>query len=159
VNSETLFRATLGSEAYGRYDLLTTVLHELGHLAGLISGTPTYDSRVTNINGTPTATRISARQEATPMLGITNGAKTLPADQLLTQWDTRGSIQVTNANLTLREDDPLLANLSQTFIIPQVAKTLQFTFTDAYLDQSPLNLDCLWGVGFRFAAPNLRMLV
>jgi hypothetical protein len=192
VNSETLFRATLGSAAYGHYDLLTTILHELGHLAGLISGNPTYDSRITNINGTPTfqgngystaltsdrshlpdptklmstylapgmrklpsqlelqmladirnsrstssaiATRISARQEATPMRGITNGQ----FDQLLTQWDTRGSIQVTNAAVTLREDDPLLANLSQTFIIPQGAKTLQFTLTDAYLDQSPLN--------------------
>jgi large repetitive protein len=193
LNAETFFRATLGSAAYGHYDLLTTILHELGHLAGLISGNPTYDSRITNINGTPTfqgngystpltqdrshladptklmgtylapgmrklpsplelqmladlrntpanssihlATRISARQEATPMLGITNGQ----FDQLLTQWDTRGSIQVTNANLTLREDDPLLAHLSQTFVIPNGAKTLQFTLTDAYLDQSPLN--------------------
>jgi hypothetical protein len=44
VNSETLFRATLGSKAYGHYDLLTTILHELGHLAGLISGNPIYDS-------------------------------------------------------------------------------------------------------------------
>jgi hypothetical protein len=192
VNSETLFRATLGSKAYGHYDLLTTILHELGHLAGLISGNPIYDSRVQSINGTPTfqgngystaltqdrshladptklmgtylapgmrklpsqlelqmladirnttpsnihlATSISAHQDATPMLGITNGQ----FDQLLTQWDTRGSIQVTNANLTLREDDPLLANLSQTFIIPTGAKILQFTLTDAYLDQSPLN--------------------
>jgi hypothetical protein len=164
LNAETFFRATLGSAAYGHYDLLTTILHELGHLAGLISGNPTYDSRVQTINGTPTfqgngystpltqdrshladptklmstylapgmrklpshlelqmladlrstptnsnirlATRISARQDATPMLGITNGQ----FDQLLTQWDTRGSIQVTNAAVTL---------------------------TDAYLDQSP----------------------
>jgi DNA/RNA endonuclease G (NUC1) len=193
LNGETLFRATLGSEAYGRYDLLTTILHELGHLAGLISGNPTYDSRVQTINGNPTylgngystaltadrshltdptklmgtylapgmrklpsqlelqmladlrntptnssirlANSISAHQDATPMLGITNGQ----FDQLLTQWDTRGSIQVTNAAVTLREDDPLLANLSQTFIIPNGAKTLQFTLTDAYLDQSPLN--------------------
>jgi DNA/RNA endonuclease G (NUC1) len=193
LNSETFFRATLGSAAYGHYDLLTTILHELGHLAGLISGNPTYDSRITNISGTPTfqgngysttltqdrshladptklmgtylapgmrklpsplelqmladlrntptnssirlANSISAHQDATPMVGITNGQ----FDQLLTQWDTRGSIQVTNAAVTLREDDPLLANLSQTFIIPNGAKTLQFTLTDAYLDQSPLN--------------------
>jgi hypothetical protein len=155
LNAETFFRATLGSEAYGHYDLLTTILHELGHLAGLISGNPTYDSRVTNISGTPTfqgngysttltqdfatqtlrershladptklmgtylapgmrklpsqlelqmladlrntptnssirlANSISALQQATPMLGITNGQ----FDQLLTQWDTHGSIQ------------------------------------------------------------------
>jgi hypothetical protein len=158
LNGETLFRATLGSEAYGRYDLLTTILHELGHLAGLISGNPTYDSRVQTINGNPIfqgngystalttdfatqtlrershltdptkpmgtylapgmrklpsqlelqmladlrntpassihlANSISAHQQATPMVGITNGQ----FDQLLTQWDTRGSIQVTNA--------------------------------------------------------------
>jgi large repetitive protein len=102
----------------------------LGHLAGLISGTPTYDDRVTNISGTPTfqgngynvtlttdrshlaeptklmspylapgmrklpsqlelqmladlrnsrstrtASTSSARQQATPMVGITNGAE------------------------------------------------------------------------------------
>jgi hypothetical protein len=181
LNSETFFRATLGSAAYGHYDLLTTILHELGHLAGLISGNSTYDSRITNISGTPTfqgngysapltqdrshladPTKLmgtylapgmrklpsqlelqmladlrstpptaastspiasSAHQDATPMLGITNGQ----FDQLLTQWETRGSIQVTNAAVTLREDDPLLANLSQTFIIPNGAKTFQFT--------------------------------
>jgi large repetitive protein len=134
LNAETFFRATLGSEAYGHYDLLTTILHELGHLAGLISGNPTYDSRVQTINGTPTflgngystaltsdrshltdptklmgtylapgmrklpsqlelqmladlrntptnssirlANSISALQQATPMVGITNGPKT-----------------------------------------------------------------------------------
>jgi hypothetical protein len=167
LNAETFFRATPGSAAYGHYDLLTTILHELGHLAGLISGTPTYDDRVQLISGTPTfqgngynvtltsdrshladptklmstylapgmrklpsqlelqmladlrnssSTRnplanSSARQQATPMVGITNGQ----FDQLLTQWDTRGSIQVNAAAVTLREDDPLLANLSQTY--------------------------------------------
>jgi hypothetical protein len=39
------------------------------------------------------ANSISAHQQVAPMVGITNGPKTRPADQLLTQWDTRGSIQ------------------------------------------------------------------
>ncbi len=50
----TAFRATSSSPASGHYDLLTTILHELGHLAGLIQGNPAYDSRVKLVNGTPT---------------------------------------------------------------------------------------------------------
>jgi hypothetical protein len=34
--------------------------------------------------------------EATPMVGITNGPKTRPADPLLTQWDTRGRMPPTS---------------------------------------------------------------
>jgi PKD repeat protein len=42
------------SEAYGKYDLLTTILHELGHLNGIIRGNSAFDSYVRNINGVPT---------------------------------------------------------------------------------------------------------
>jgi len=36
-NSEYSAIATPDSEAYGRYDLLTTILHELGHLQGILT--------------------------------------------------------------------------------------------------------------------------
>ncbi|NEQ98499.1 MAG: hypothetical protein F6K30_17565 [Cyanothece sp. SIO2G6] len=52
--SATLLKATPNSPAHGRYDLLTTVLHELGHLSGIIHGNPAYDDRLQYINGTPT---------------------------------------------------------------------------------------------------------
>jgi hypothetical protein len=39
--TETAFKSTPGSAAYGHYDLLTTILHELGHIAGFINGNPT----------------------------------------------------------------------------------------------------------------------
>jgi hypothetical protein len=42
------FKSTPGSPAYGHYDLLTTILHELGHLNGLISGNPAYDTHLQN---------------------------------------------------------------------------------------------------------------
>ena len=32
----------LGSAAYGRYDLLTAVLHELGHVEGFIPNDPGF---------------------------------------------------------------------------------------------------------------------
>ncbi|NEQ98497.1 MAG: hypothetical protein F6K30_17550 [Cyanothece sp. SIO2G6] len=51
--TNTLLKATPDSPAYGRYDLLTTVLHELGHLAGIIHGNPAYDDRIQYLNGTP----------------------------------------------------------------------------------------------------------
>ena len=36
--SNTTYRAATDSPAYDRYDLLTTLLHEIGHIAGFISG-------------------------------------------------------------------------------------------------------------------------
>jgi large repetitive protein len=38
---------------YSRYDLLTTILHEMGHLAGMISGNPNFDAHVQTRNGSP----------------------------------------------------------------------------------------------------------
>jgi hypothetical protein len=35
--------ASPGSIAHGHYDLLTTILHEVGHLQGIISGNPAFD--------------------------------------------------------------------------------------------------------------------
>jgi hypothetical protein len=37
--TDTAYRATTG-DAYGKYDLLTSILHEMGHLAGIIAGNP-----------------------------------------------------------------------------------------------------------------------
>jgi hypothetical protein len=51
--STTAFRATTGA-ASGKYDLLTTILHELGHLNGIIRGNTAFDTSVQNINGIPT---------------------------------------------------------------------------------------------------------
>jgi hypothetical protein len=51
--STTAYRATTGAAA-GKYDLLTTILHELGHLKGIINGNTAFDTSVQNINGIPT---------------------------------------------------------------------------------------------------------
>jgi hypothetical protein len=48
--SSTAYRATTGAAA-GKYDLLTTVLHELGHLQGIISGNTAFDTSVQTIKG------------------------------------------------------------------------------------------------------------
>jgi hypothetical protein len=45
-------------------------------------------------------------------------------DQLLTQWDSHGNIQILNNQATLREDNPLLANLSQTAIAQMTGLSL-----------------------------------
>ncbi|NES94131.1 MAG: hypothetical protein F6K32_02710 [Desertifilum sp. SIO1I2] len=51
--TDTAFRATPDSPAAGRYDLLTTLLHEMGHLAGFISGYNGYDNHIQTLNGSP----------------------------------------------------------------------------------------------------------
>jgi hypothetical protein len=51
--TDTVYKSTPGSAAYGHYDLLTTILHELGHIAGFINGNPNFDSHIQTLNNTP----------------------------------------------------------------------------------------------------------
>jgi large repetitive protein len=60
--TDTAYRATTDSAAYGHYDLLTTFLHETSHLQGFIAGYSTYslreryanDSHIQTLNGSKT---------------------------------------------------------------------------------------------------------
>ena len=45
-NTDTYFLAAAESEAHGKYDLLTTVLHELAHLYGFIDGYVGFDALI-----------------------------------------------------------------------------------------------------------------
>ena len=49
--STSIFEAAPGSAAYGHYDLLTTLLHELGHVEGLMSGDPAFERYIQSIAG------------------------------------------------------------------------------------------------------------
>jgi hypothetical protein len=50
TQTDTAYRASTG-DAFGKYDLLTSILHEMGHLAGIIAGNPGFDRYVQTING------------------------------------------------------------------------------------------------------------
>ena len=52
--ADTALLAAADSEAYGKYDLLTAILHEMGHLAGFISGYNEFDRHIQTINGKKT---------------------------------------------------------------------------------------------------------
>jgi DNA/RNA endonuclease G (NUC1) len=182
----TAFRATTGAAA-GKYDLLTTILHELGHLQGIISGNIAFDTHVQNINGIPTfidggitatltpdgshldstlypydlmntslkpgvrklpstldlsilntlwSNKLTTSQQlsttanltAGALIGITNGDFTTP-----TTWNTLGATNIINGTATLTEQSQKLSELTQAFIIPTGAKTLQFTIKDNHL--------------------------
>ncbi len=49
--SASVLEAAPGSAAYGHYDLLTTLLHELGHVEGLMPGNPAFERYVQSIDG------------------------------------------------------------------------------------------------------------
>jgi hypothetical protein len=187
--SPTAYRATTGAAA-GKYDLLTTILHELGHLKGIISGNTAFDTHVQNINGIPTFIDGGLTATLTPdgshldstlypydlmntslkpgvrklpstldlaiasaifgsgqvgalasngvanpahltagaLIGITNGDFTTS-----TTWNTAGATNIINGTATLTEQVQKLSELTQAFIIPTGAKTLQFTITDNHL--------------------------
>jgi DNA/RNA endonuclease G (NUC1)/PKD repeat protein len=181
--ADTAYKATADSAAYGKYDLLTTILHELGHLNGIIRGNTAFDTHVQNINGIPTfidggitatltpdgshfdstlypydlmntslkpgvrklpsalnlamidainsgvgggvsgvGTVNPAHLTAGALIGITNGDFTTPST-----WNTAGATNIINGTATLTEQSQKLSELTQAFIIPTGAKTLQFT--------------------------------
>ena len=68
-------------------------------------------------NRTPATGKISSLQTAI-LTGITNG----DFEQLLDQWNHRGTVQTTqfttSTAVTLTEGCPLLSQLSRTFILP-----------------------------------------
>lgn len=49
--SDSAFQASTNSAAFGRYDLYTALLHEMGHLAGFIEGYEGFDRHIQTLNG------------------------------------------------------------------------------------------------------------
>jgi DNA/RNA endonuclease G (NUC1) len=64
--TDTAFRATPSSPAAGRYDLLTTILHEMGHLSGFISGYSAFDNHIQTLNGSRSFIRDNISATLTP---------------------------------------------------------------------------------------------
>ncbi|WP_390847153.1 beta strand repeat-containing protein [Anabaena cylindrica] len=80
-------------------------------------------------NTTPSnITTLTAPLNSDPLIGILNGDFDSQTD-----WTTRGATTILNSHAVLTEDSPLLSNLTQTFIIPEHAKYLQFTILDTQL--------------------------
>jgi PKD repeat protein/DNA/RNA endonuclease G (NUC1) len=197
---ETYLLAAAESEASGKYDLLTTVLHELSHLYGFIDGYAGYSDNIETKNDTtkfigdgftatldgehldkiahpydllnthlapgmrklpsqldvqilqsliateferngnkPEGEELLAKLTSDPLLGITNGDFSITdttTDSFA--WDTRGASKVETGQAVLTEDSPFLSNFSQTFTVPESAKTIQFKLIETELGASEL---------------------
>ncbi len=182
---DNYLQATPNSAASGKYDLLTTILHEMGHTLGIINGYSEFNKYVKNgifttdtlttkltpdgshldstlypydlmntslkpgVRKLPSAmdwaiinalnsgvgsgvsgvgTVNPAHLTAGALIGITNGDFTTP-----TTWNTAGATNIINGTATLTEESQKLSELTQAFIIPTGAKTLQFTIKDNHL--------------------------
>jgi Bacterial Ig domain len=182
---DNYFQATPNSAAYGKYDLLTTILHEMGHTLGIINGYSEFDKYVKGrqfstdtftANLTPDGSHldttfhpydlmntslkpgvrklpstlnlamidalnsgigsqesriggtITAPLTAGALLAINNGDFSTTAD-----WNTAGATNIINGTATLTEQSQKLSELTQAFIIPTGARTLQFTIKDNHL--------------------------
>jgi DNA/RNA endonuclease G (NUC1) len=187
TGTDTYFQATPNSPASGKYDLLTAILHEMGHTLGFINGysqfnqnikgrqfytDPThsytlssdlshldntlYPNDLLNTNLKPGIRKLPSTMDwaiinaisgnsgvgvlgstgvtnpahltAGALIGITNGDFTTP-----TTWNTTGATNIINGSATLTEQSQKLSELTQAFIIPTGAKTLQFTIKDNHL--------------------------
>ena len=206
-NTDSFLLATADSEANGKYDLLTTVLHELAHLYGFIDGYAGFDANIETEDGTtkfigddfeavldseyldksahpydllnthlapgmrklpselnveilqailnqkaegsPKGLASASRQKAEgdldaaltsePLLAIANGDFSISdttTDSFA--WDTRGASGIEDGQAILTEDSPFLSNFTQTFTVPEDAKTIQFKLIGAELGASEL---------------------
>ncbi|MEA5551989.1 PKD domain-containing protein [Anabaena cylindrica UHCC 0172] len=114
------------------YDLMNTTL------TPGVRKLPSYiDLQILNTvrnNTTPSnITTLTAPLNSDPLIGILNGDFDTQTD-----WTTRGATTILNSHAVLTEDSPLLSNLTQTFIIPEHAKYLQFTILDTQLGTNQL---------------------
>jgi PKD domain/Bacterial Ig domain len=182
---DNYLQATPNSAASSKYDLLTTILHEMGHTLGIINGYSEFDKYVKGrqfttdsftANLTPDGSHLDTtfhpydlmntslkpgvrklpsalnlamidainagvggwvsgvgtlnpvHLTAGALIGITNGDFTTP-----TTWNTAGATNIINGTATLTEQSQKLSELTQAFIIPTGAKTLQFTIKDNHL--------------------------
>jgi large repetitive protein len=207
ISSENYLLAAAESEASGKYDLLTTVLHELSHLYGFIDGYQGFSDNIETKNGTTkfigddfTATLdgehldkqahpydllnthlapgmrklpsqldveiletirggksgvrsqksevpeeqrsegdLNAKLTSDPLLAINNGDFSIADTTTNTfAWDTRGASGIENAQAVLTEDSPFQSNFTQTFTVPEAAKTIQFKLVETELGASEL---------------------
>jgi DNA/RNA endonuclease G (NUC1) len=163
---DNYLQATPNSPAAGKYDLLTTILHEMGHTLGIINGYSEFDKYVKGrqfITDTFTAnlTTDGSHLDTTfhpydlMNTSLKPGIRKLPSALNLAMIDainagignwesgvagtisaplTAGAlIGITNGTATLTEQSQKLSELTQAFIIPTGAKTLQFTIKDNHL--------------------------
>ena len=199
-NTDSYLLAATESEADGKYDLLTTVLHELSHLYGFIDGYEGFDDRIETKGDTskfigddftatldgehldksaypydllnthlapgmrklpseldvqilqaliatelekngnkPAGDELLASLTSDPLLAIANGD--FEIDDTTTDsfaWDTRGASGIEAGQAVLTEDSPFLSNFTQTFTVPEEAKTIQFKLIETELGASEL---------------------
>nr|WP_322714928.1 Calx-beta domain-containing protein [Nostoc sp. ChiSLP03a]MDZ8216167.1 Calx-beta domain-containing protein [Nostoc sp. ChiSLP03a] len=80
------------------------------------------------------ATQLTAPLTAILLADITNGNfNETDTTKPEYGWTTRGAATILNSEAVLTEDSPLLSNFSQSFIIPEGAKYLQFTLKNTTL--------------------------
>ncbi len=213
-NTDSYLLAATESEADGKYDLLTTVLHELAHLYGFIEGYSGFDDFVSgerekvkgegkesdtftpdpltfnqgetlsfdgehldksvhpydllNTHLAPGMRKLPSEldvQILQAILAESDGATlrrgdgenleaSLTSDPLLAinngdfeisdtttdsfAWDTRGASGIENGQAVLTENSPFLSNFTQTFTVPEEAKTIQFKLIETQLGASEL---------------------
>ncbi|WP_425365349.1 PKD domain-containing protein [Gloeothece verrucosa] len=95
-------------------------------------------ARHANLTNTP-INGLNAPLTASPLIAVLNGDFDITNNNDPNYgWSTRGSTAIVNGQAVLRETSPLLSNFSQSFVIPQGAKTLQFTLVNSDLDSSTL---------------------
>ena len=85
--------------------------------------------------------QLEAALTSDPLLAIANGDFSISDTNTNTcAWDTRGASGIEDGQAVLTEDSPFSSNFTQTFTVPEEAKTIQFKLIGAELGGSELSL-------------------
>jgi hypothetical protein len=82
---------------------------------------------------------LEAALTSDPLLAINNGDfSTSDTTTNSFAWDIRGASGIEDGQAILTEDSPFLSNFTQTFTVPEAAKTIQFKLIETELGASDL---------------------
>ncbi len=143
--SDHELRAQMALPANQRMDLLTVVMHEMGHALGFADIRPDQQSASLMTGSLDTGSRrlpkannldddsalmtepVSAPLHAALAEDIANGSFDFDVGSPGFFWDARGDAEVAGGKLTLAEDGLLTSGISQAFIVPDGVSELRFT--------------------------------
>jgi hypothetical protein len=141
------WKAVPGSEAEGKMDLLSVLLHEYGHVLGMEHSADIHDMMVSTLQSgmrrLPNVEAWLALQSqqngilaATQFAIAANPELTNPQFAGNTGWSTTGAVQFSNSMATLKESAATQTRLNQVFVVGTNDRYLSFKITDLVLDDA-----------------------
>jgi hypothetical protein len=162
------WKAKPGSEAEGKMDLLSVLLHEYGHVLGIEHSADSHDIMASTLQPGMRLPNVEAwlalQNQQNGILAATQYA--IAANPELTNpqfagdagWSTTGEVGFSNSMATLKEGAETQTRLNQVFVVGANDRYLCFKITDLVLDDADNAPDDAFEVALIDANTGLSLL-